>query len=262
MSEITQLFDANGQFGQDPTLRTPPLFVQGKVTDNSDKQNAGMVKVEFLSWKSGSNICQWMPLLRPYAGAGYGLYAVPEVGDLVLVGFLGAEMRRPFVLGVLYPANAQYPGRQFTEKNTNKAFRTKGGHEVVFSEEEKKESCTVTTPGGLKAVLDDGAQAITLSDKDGKNCLKIDCKGGQVEIEAEKKIVLKTGQSTLTLESGGKAALKAGNIDLNAQQKLAAAGAAGLDLSTKAQAKLEGTAGLTLKSTAVAQLSGAMVKIN
>ena len=52
MSEIAQLLDTGGPFSQDPALRRQPQFVQGKVTDNADKNNPGMVKVEFLSWKS------------------------------------------------------------------------------------------------------------------------------------------------------------------------------------------------------------------
>lgn len=263
MSEISQLFDVNGQFGQDPALRQPPQFVQGKVTDNADKQNAGMVKVEFLSWKSGSNICQWMPLLRPYAGAGYGLYAVPEVGDIVLVGFLGSEMRRPFVMGVLYPAGAKYPGQQFTEKNFTKSFRTKGGCEVTFSDEQNKEKVTVATPGGLQVDLDDGAQAVTVTDKNGKNLLKLDCKNGQASLTANAEITLKTGSCTLTMDGqSGKIQLEGNTVAVSAKQQFTAEGKAGLSLTSSASAKLEGTAGLTLKSSAMAQLSGSMVKIN
>lgn len=114
MSEITQLLD--GAFAAASGARRTPLFVQGKVTDNADKQNAGMVKVEFLSWENGKNICEWMPLLRPYAGRDYGAYLVPEVGDLVLVGFLGDDGRRPFVLGVLFPADTQFPKSTLTKR--------------------------------------------------------------------------------------------------------------------------------------------------
>ena len=40
----------------------------------------------------------------------------------LLVGFLGDDGRRPFVLGVLFPADTQFPKKHFDEKNANRAF--------------------------------------------------------------------------------------------------------------------------------------------
>lgn len=262
MSEITQLLDENGTFGQDPTLRQPPLFVQGKVTDNGDKENAGLVKVEFLSWKSGSNICQWMPLLHTCAGKDYGAYAVPEVGDVVLVGFLGAEMRRPFVMGVLYPAGAKFPGQCFTDKNTVKSFRTKGGHQVTLSEEKDKAACTVTTPGGLTVCLDDEKQSVTLSDKNGKNLVQLDGKNGAVQITADSKIVLKTGKCTLTLDGkGGEMKLECDRLTAKAAQQAQISANQMMQLSG-GMLKAEGKQTVQVKGSAMTEISGGMVKIN
>lgn len=262
MSEITQLLEPGGEFARDPTLRRPPQFVQGKVTDNADKNNPGMVKVEFLSWKSGSNICEWMPLLHPYAGKNYGAYAVPEIGDVVLVGFMGAEMRRPFVLGVLYPAGAQYPGRCFDKKNNVKALRTKGGHEVVLRDEQGKESCTVTTPKGLTACLDDEKQCITLSDKNGKNLLRLDCKSGEAQLNADAKIVLKTGKCTVTLDGrGGELKLECDRLTAKATQQANVSANQMMQLSG-GMLKAEGKQTVQVKGSAMTEISGGMVKIN
>lgn len=262
MSEITQLLEPGGDFAKDPALRRPPHFVQGRVADNADKNYPGMVKVEFLSWKSGSNICEWMPLLHPYAGKEYGAYAVPEVGDVVLVGFLGAEMRRPFVMGVLYPAGAQYPGKCYDDKNCVKSLRTKGGHEVVFRDESGKESCTVTTPGGLTACLDDEKQSITLSDKDGKNLLKLDCKSGEAQITADAKIVLKTGKCTVTLDGrGGELKLECDRLTAKATQQASITANQMMQLSG-GMLTAEGKQTAQFKGGAMTEVSGGMVKIN
>lgn len=262
MSEITQLLEPGGDFAKDPALRRQPTFVQGKVTDNADKNNAGMVKVEFLSWKSGSNICEWMPLLHPYAGSGYGAYLMPEVGDVVLVGFLGAELRRPFVLGVLYPAKAQYPGQCFDDKNNVKALRTKGGHEVVLRDEKGKESCTVTTPKGLTAQLDDEKECITLSDKNGKNLLRLDCKSGEAQLNADAKIVLKTGKCTVTLDGkGGELKLECDRLTAKATQQANVSANQMVQISG-GMLKAEGKQTAQFKGGAMAELSGGMVKIN
>lgn len=260
MSEITQLLD--GAFAAASGARRTPLFVQGKVTDNADKQNAGMVKVEFLSWENGKNICEWMPLLRPYAGRDYGAYLVPEVGDLVLVGFLGDDGRRPFVLGVLFPADTQFPKQHFDEKNANRAFRTKGGHEVVFSDEKGKEKCTVTTPGGLSVQLDDEKQTIALSDKNGKNALRMDCKGGQTELCADAKIVLKTGRCTITMDGkGGEVKIESSRITAKASGQVSVSGTQSVQISG-GMLTAEGKQTAQFKGGAMAQLSAGMVKIN
>lgn len=262
MSDIAKLLDTGGPFAGDPALRRQPQFVQGKVTDNADKKNAGMVKVEFLSWKNGSNICEWMPLLHPYAGKDYGAYAVPEVGDVVLVGFLGAEMRRPFVMGVLYPAGAKYPGTCFTDKNTTRALRTKGGHEVILSDEKGKEKCTFTTPKGLTACLDDEKETIALSDKGGKNLLRLDCKSGEVQLTADAKIVLKTGKCTLTLDGkAGEIQLSCDRLTAKATQQAAVSANQMMQLSG-GMFKAEGKQTVQIKGGAMTEVSGGMVKIN
>ena len=85
MSSIADLLNSNGEFGRDPALSSSGGFVQGVVTDNGDKKFSGMVKVEYTAWKSGKNICQWIPLLHGYAGKEYGSNMDPEEGDIVLV---------------------------------------------------------------------------------------------------------------------------------------------------------------------------------
>ena len=125
MNSIAELL--GGEYGNDRAFLSPGGMVQGTVTDNAESGEPGMVKVEFTAWKSGKNVCEWIPLLRPYAGKDYGSYLVPEVGDIVLVGFIGTDFRRPVVLGSLFPATAQMKSDSFEKKNTTRRFKTKGG---------------------------------------------------------------------------------------------------------------------------------------
>ena len=262
MSEITRLLDQNGEFGSDPALNQPQSFVQGIVADNGDKEHAGMVKVEFVSWKKGSNICEWMPVLRSYAGKEYGAYVMPEVNDVVLVGFLGAQMKRPFVLGVLYPAGAKYPGTSFDAKNLKKTFRTKGGHELILSDEDKKQSCTFTTPAGMTAALDDEKQTAAIQDKDGKNKIFLDAKNGAVEITCDKKITLKTGKCTVTLDGqSGEVSIQCDVFTAKATRQAAVSANQSAEISG-GMLKAEGKQTAEFKGGTMAQLSGGMVKIN
>ena len=62
--------------------------VTGTVKENYDKDNPGKVKVELFLGERGLNVTGWIPVMTPYAGNKYGGYALPEVGDEVVVAFL------------------------------------------------------------------------------------------------------------------------------------------------------------------------------
>ena len=105
-----------------------------------------MVKVEFTVWESGKNMCEWVRLLAPYTGKDYGTYWVPEIDETVLVGFIGGSLKRPFLLGSLYPSGASLVSENFDKKNVKKRVKTKGGVDIAISDEDGKQSITVTTP--------------------------------------------------------------------------------------------------------------------
>lgn len=252
MNSIVDLLSDNAGLGEPG--REYGGFVLGAVTDNGNKEQAGMVQVEFTAWKSGKNITQWIPLLRPYAGKEHGVYLVPEVGDTVLVGFIGSDMKQPFVLGSFFPADASLPKDCFVDKNTTRSLKTKGGIMATLSDEKGKEAISVTTPGGLSLALEDEKQLVSLSDKDGKNKMLIDCKGGALQLEADSKITLKTGKCELVMDGkSGQLSVSGGQLQLKAQQKAELDGGQMLDVKG-GMVKVEGK-----QSTAV---KGAIVQLN
>ncbi|MEG1942745.1 MAG: phage baseplate assembly protein V, partial [Angelakisella sp.] len=107
MSAMADMLDSNGSFGRNPVFGSVGNFVQGVVNDNSNKDFPGMVQVIFTVWQDKKSICEWIPVLQSYAGDEYGSYLLPEVKDVVLVGFVGSGMTRPFVLGSLFRANGK-----------------------------------------------------------------------------------------------------------------------------------------------------------
>ena len=139
-----------------------------------------MVKVEFTVWESGKNLCEWVRLLSPYGGADYGLYCVPEINETVLVGFIGGSLKRPFLLGSLYPGGASMVSENFDDKNLKKHLKTKGGMDFLILEENGKQSITLTTPKGNVLTVSDETESCKISDKDGKNQISMDYKNGKV----------------------------------------------------------------------------------
>lgn len=257
MSDIADLFSNVSSEGA-----APSVFVQGTVTDNSDKKNAGMVKVEFTAWRKGSNICQWMPVLRGYAGKSYGVYCMPEVGDVVLVGFLGTDFSRPFVAGCFYPANAAMESACYQEKNTLRRFKTKGGVSLTVSDEKGKQSLEALTPAGLALRAEDEGQRITLTDKKSKNKMTLDCKKGGIEIVADGTITIKTGKCELKMNGkSGALSIKCNQLNVKATQKATVASNQMMTVQGNVL-KVAGKQTAQLSGGTLTQVKGALVKIN
>jgi uncharacterized protein involved in type VI secretion and phage assembly len=262
MNSIVDLLRTNGEFGSDTDFLSVGGFVQGIVTDNSNKQFAGMVKVEFTSWEKGKNICEWMPVLQRYAGKNYGSFFLPEINDIVLVGFIGPGLKRPFVMGTLFPAEAQIAKDSSHKLNVTRKLKTKGGIELTPSDEKGKEAITAKTPKGLTLTAGDQKQTISLSDQNNKNLISINCQTGAIQVTAATKIVLKAGSCEISLDgNSGALNIKGGQITINATQKADLKGGQLLNVSSGVL-KVEGKQTAELKGTAMTTISGGIVKIN
>ena len=115
MNGITDLFHSENEYYDNQRVTG---FVQGTVVENNnaDFKGNGQGGIHGLG-KAGKNLCEWVRLLSPYGGADYGLYCVPEINETVLVGFIGGSLKRPFLLGSLYPGGASMVSENFDDKN-------------------------------------------------------------------------------------------------------------------------------------------------
>jgi len=239
-----------------------PGFVQGTVVENNNSKYPGMVKVSFTVWEKGQNMIEWVRLMSPYAGKNYGTYVVPEINDTVLVGFIGGSLKKPFLLGSLYPANSGLVKKQFDRNNVNKYMETKGGIQIALDDTKGKQSVTVTTPKQIQVNLDDDKQQILMQDKTGKNKILMDLKKGEISIIAQKKIILKTGQTSVELAASPAAVkVNSGKVNMAAKQTMNIQG----QTSTKVKGgavSVQGTQTAELKASGIVTVKGAMAKIN
>lgn len=239
-----------------------PGFVQGTVVENNNDKYPGMVKVSFTVWDEGKNMIEWVRLLSPYTGKDYGTYMVPEIDETVLVGFIGGSLKKPFLLGSLYPKDSQLVKDQFDKKNVNKVLLTKGGSRVAIDDTENKNSITVQTPKESKIVIEDENETILMSDKEGKNQVFLDLKKGEVTICAEKKITLKTGSASMVMEGNqGNITIEGNKVTVNAKQTLAMEGKTSTTVKG-GSLSAQGMQTAELKASGQLTVSGAMVKIN
>lgn len=234
----------------------------GIVSKNWDEEHQGKVKVTMNLGAEGENVSGWIPVMTPYGGAGYGMYTLPEVGSLVVIAFLMGDRNRPVVIGSLWNQKNTIPPDTAKEKNAVKRFLTKGGCEVVFQEEEKKEKIIIKTPGSLQVQLDDEKKTISISDSEGSNRIVLDGDKGSLSMEAKTKIELKVnGVSMITLDGNSKKTdVQSDMVSVNAKQSFNLKGQSANLQGSMIKVKADST--LSLESGAMAQLKGSMVKIN
>ena len=235
--------------------------VTGTVKENYDKKNPGKVKVELFLGEEGLNVTGWIPVMTPYAGNKYGEYALPEIGDEVVVAFRMGDRNCPIVIGSLWSGKNPQPDGAVTEKNMVKRFVTKGKNEVLIDDTADKQKIEIKTAKGKTLILDEQNDNMIIHDKDSKNLIKIDSKGGEITIKAQKKITIDAGGAKAVFDgSGKKLSLQAGTVDIKADQSFHSNGMATKIEGTNVEIKANAT--IKSQSSAITEIKGTLVKIN
>ncbi|MEG1774184.1 MAG: hypothetical protein RR320_04960, partial [Oscillospiraceae bacterium] len=178
------------------------------------------------------------------------------------VGFIGVGMKRPFVLGSLFPADAKLPSESFVDKNTTKRFKTKGGIDLLLSDEKDKQSGSLSTPKGMKITLLDEKGTVTIADQKGENALTVDSQNGAITLTGKQKVVLKVGRCEISIDGqGGAVRIKSDKIELSANQQVSISGNQQVSLSG-GMFKAEGKQTAQISGGAMTQIEGGLVKIN
>jgi Rhs element Vgr protein len=239
------VFHTEFQLGQPPSVRAAasPLnalgaaLVPATVEDIDDPNGWGRVRVR-LPWLHPDIPGVWARLALPAAGDSRGFYFIPEVGDEVVVGFVG-DTRFPVVVGSLWNGSHAPPVSLDAATNAVRALVSRAGHRLTFDDSDGAALVKVETAAGQAVLLDDssGSEAVVLSDKTG-NKLTLDSTG----------IVLTaaSGKDVSIQASGGKVKIEASQIEG----------------TSTGPAKIQSSAALDLQASATLGITGALVKIN
>ena len=259
MNSITDLLTGDNEYYDSQRI---PGFVQGVVVENNNAKFKGMVKVDFTVWETGKNMCEWVRLMSPYTGKNYGTYCVPEIDEIVLVGFIGGSLKRPFLLGSLYPNAASIVNDNFHKENLVKNIKTKGGVDILINEDKGKQKITLTTPKGSTIIVDDENECCTISDKGAKNAVKLNYKQGGIEITAQKTMKLTAGKTELAMDgNSGNITIKGTKIAVQANNEINLNAKAGLKMQGT-QVEMKGQAQVNVQSSGPLALKGAITQIN
>ena len=200
------------------------------VTNNQDPDDLGRVKIKY-PWLDDNAESFWARVIGAGAAQEAGFYALPEVGDEVLIAFFHGDFNSPYVLGGLWngkhaiPDDAKGAGAQ--EKHLVRTWQSKKKHKITLDDTANKK-IHIETTDGHQFILDDADKSITLKTSGGL-VLTMDDNGQKV-----------------TLESGG-------NIEVEATG----------DLEVKAMnIKMKATANMDLEAGGMMKIKGSMVNIN
>ena len=206
-------------------------------------------------------LTDWCYVMTPMGGKDRGLFLFPQVGDLVVLGYLENDPHRPIVLGSFWNTESPAPLKVADGKAEDYCLKTPQKVEMSLHDENKKQKLTIKMPSGIVVEIDDEKQTVTTKNKGGDTSLVMKMKDGELELKAKSKLTLSAGQASVTLEKNGKITIKgSGDVSLDGKSlKAKATGAAsiqGMDVSVKA------TKDLSLKSTGTAALKGTLLKLN
>jgi len=211
-------------------------LVVGQVTNINDDQKVGRVKVRYpgLSTEEESG---WARVVTMGGGKNRGMVFLPEVGDEVLVGFEGGDLRQPVVLGGLYGAKSTIPKWDVEQGAVNgRRITSRLGHFVELGDG--------TSPD---------AQHVLLELAGGKSKLRLGKDRVDLEVPAGVPVALKSGQGSITIGDDGSVTLKGTKIVIEGDQKVS--------ITSQGQAEFKGGPSTTVESSGQMVVKGTMVQI-
>lgn len=171
------------------------------VISNDDPKKKGRVQVQF-QWQTGDMKTSWLRVMTPDAGASdkvgtnRGFVFIPEVDDMVMVGFRYSDPNRPFVMGSMFSGTT---GEGGDAGNKAKSITTRSGSTIVFDDD--------TNDGNITII--DAAQNIIMLD--GK---------GVVSVTANDKIAFQVGKSGLVMDKDGKIQIIGETIQVKGEKEV------------------------------------------
>jgi uncharacterized protein involved in type VI secretion and phage assembly len=138
-------------------------------------------------------VSDWCPTVHVGAGAGRGMWVLPEADDQVLVAFEQGDPRRPYVLGGLYseqdkPKTGPDPLIDGTSRHVNnRLFTSRRGHQLLM----------VDSDSGAAVVVQSSNKKLTIRLDEAKRKIVIDA-NGDLELGADNIRIRAKGDLTMS----------------------------------------------------------------
>jgi len=218
-----------------PAVNGLQIGVVTVLEDDPDGEDRIKVRLPLVS-KSEEGI--WARLATLDAGKERGTFFRPEIGDEVIVGFLGDDPRHPVVLGMCHSSAKPAP-EPAKDDNHKKGYVSR--EKMRFTFDDEKKIIVLETPSGNTMTLSEEDKGIVIEDQN-HNKVTLDDSG--IKIESSKDLILKAAKDIK---------IEGMNLDMKAQTAFKAAGTSSAEFSG---------ASTTIKGSATTVIQGGMVQIN
>lgn len=216
----------------------------GIVTDNKDPDHNGRVKVK-IPVIDGHKEFDWMRIVSFMGGKERGALFIPEVGDEVLVAFMMGDIGAPVVIGSLWNKDERPPEGK-NEKNDIRKIKTRGGHEIIFNDDEQDGKVTLKTKKGHQLELGEKEKKIELLTAGKGQKIVLDEQNGQVLVQSS--------GTTISINSKGEMEIKAPkSIKLSGGQ---------INIEASSMLEMKANANVTISASGMLQLKGSIIKLN
>lgn len=212
--------------------RTSQLWggvVVGLVTNNSDPNNTGRVKVKF-PWLDESLESNWAPITAVGAGNSYGFMWLPEVNDEVLVAFEHGDFDYPYVVGSVWNGKDKPPEQASAAvaqgKVVIRTLKTTAGHIIRFTETSSSKmieiidstsNTKITMDGTNKKIILDSKGDLDITSVGNLNLTatgNVKIEGAQVSVTGKTSVEVKSN-GTGTVQSTGPLTVKGAVVNIN-----------------------------------------------
>lgn len=205
-------------------------LVFATVSDVEDPKKQGRVKLLLPTYGDAVE-STWARVLAPGAGKTHAVWWPLEVGDEVIVGFVGGHPEHPVVLGSL-----------FSPKKLD-----------LVPEASRRAHHLLATPAGHTVRLDDtkDAHKLEIVTAGGENAIAFDVAKGKLTITAKTILEIKVGADITLTMTEGKVTLKCKELAIPDAKDISVTGAGAITLDAKQSLALKGGQAVTINDGAL-----------
>lgn len=263
------------------------------VSDNKDPKDLGRLKLIVPELLGEKNVTGWaLPCLPSGGFTESGFFFIPEINSNVWVEFEAGNISYPIWTGTWWDEskNKKITEAKVVPDNNIKILKTRSGHKIEFSDNDKDKKENITIESGKKhqlqlddtdgdekiqikstkghlLLIDDANEKIQIKSVKGHSFL-IDDSGSKIDIKTSKgcqitmddggpgKITMKDpGGDIIEMDGGGKSILIKSGMSISIES--------GMELKLKgADVKIESGGMMTVKASGILTIQGSMVMIN
>lgn len=220
------------------------------VTQNKDEEmSLGRIKVRF-PWLPGGDKDQaaWAQLLVPMAGAEFGTFTLPEVGDAVAVVFLSGDINYPVIVGGIWSTVDKPPEVNENGKNDFRFIKSRSGHRLLLDDSDKTKAVltdrTNTNYAGVGTFAEGG---------DSPNKMKLETPSA-INGSPEKGVAVASMEGTVNVWCpNGTLTVQATHVEITASDKA--------EIKAGGEMKLEGGTSAKVGSSGAGKFEGSQIKV-